>query len=272
MADDVLNTELMEDPEVRAKIYRVYRDYFDKAEKKRRWNIQHDIPWDKVNPGIDPAIADVVQTFCMVELFLPDYLSKQIPVVRANKGRAWMLANWGYEESKHSMVLEDWLIKSGHRTEKQMQQIEDDLFAREWNAHYGNSRSAVIYTMFQELATRLHYRNLRKVAAGKDPALDKVLELVSIDEAAHAQFFRGLVEIYLEHDRERTLEHLRHVVRTFHMPADQLLGDSRSRIEAVRSLNIFSEEIFFTEVYTPIIQQLGLTKNDLKPKKIHRAA
>jgi acyl-[acyl-carrier-protein] desaturase len=262
----------VENPETRAKIYAAYRDYFDKAEKKRRWNVRDDIPWDKVNPGTDPVIADVVQTFCMVELYLPDYLAKQLPPVRANRGRAWMLANWGYEESKHSMVLEDWLVKSGHRTQKQMEEIADGVLEREWNAHYGEPRAAVIYTMFQELATQLHYRNLRKVAGGKDPALDRVLELVSIDEAAHGQFFRSLVAIYLQDDREATLEALRKVVNTFHMPADQLLADGRQRIARVRELKIFDEEVFFHEVYTPLLQRLNLTKADLKPKKVHRAA
>src|SRR3954471_16962347 len=110
-------------PETRRKIYAAYRAYFDLAERKRRWNVRDDIPWDQCNPGVDAAVADVVQTFCMVELYLPDYVAKQLPPVRANRGRAWMLANWGYEESKHSMVLEDWLVRSGHRTERQVEEI-----------------------------------------------------------------------------------------------------------------------------------------------------
>ena len=75
------------------------------------------------------------------------------------------------------------------------------------------------------MATKLHYRNLRAVAGGRCPALDKVLELVMIDEAAHAQFFRQLVGIYLDADREaETLEQFRMVANTFSMPADQRLA------------------------------------------------
>ena len=265
-------TESHESPETRKKIFAAYRDYFDKAERKRRWNVVEDIPWDKCNQLIDPAIADVVQTFCMIELFLPDYLAKQIPDVRAHKGRAWMLANWGYEESKHSMVLEEWLRRSGHRTEKQIEDMSEAVTDREWNLKYHNSRAAVIYTMMQELATQLNYRNLRKVAGGKDPALDKILELVSIDEAAHAQFFRNLTSIYLEDDRAGTLEQFRLVANTFGMPAGDLLADGRQRVEAVKSLKIFDESVYFAEVYMPILQRLGLTKADLRPKKVFRAA
>lgn len=255
-------------PEIRARIYAAYREYFDMAEKKRRWNVRNDIPWDKVNKDVDPVIADVVQTFCMVELYLPDYLSKQLPQVRDNRGRAWMLANWGYEESKHSMVLEDWLVRSGHRSEKQMGEIADGVFDREWELKYHGPLASVIYTMMQELATQLNYRNLRAVAGGRCPALDKVLELVMIDEAAHAQFFRRLVTIYLETDRERTLSEFKMVANTFSMPADSLLADGRRRVAAVKELKIFDEQVFYQEVFEPLLQRLGLKKADLRGKKV----
>src|SRR5947209_10598479 len=252
-----------DDPDTRRKVYAAYRAYFDLAERKRRWSVRDDIPWGDCSPDIDPVIADVVQTSCMVELFLPDYLAKQLPVVRANRGRAWMLANWGYEESKHSMALEDWLVKSGHRTERQVEEIADGVLATEWQVLYGTPRAAVIYTMFQELATQLHYRNLRKVAGGRCPALDRVLELVGTDEAAHAHFFRTLVSIYLQDNREATLPAFRNVVNTFRMPSDGLLADGRRRAEAVRSLGIFDERVFHAEVYRPLLQRLGLTRADL---------
>lgn len=261
-----------DNPETRRKIWQAYREYFDKAERKRRWNVREDIPWDSVNKDIDPVVADVIQTFCMVELYLPDYLSKQLPQVRNNRGRAWMLANWGYEESKHSMVLEDWLVRSGHRTENQIESMVDGVNEKEWMLKYNDAKASVIYTMMQELATQLNYRNLRRVAGGKCPALDKVLELVSMDEAAHAQFFRKLTEIYLEDDRAGTIASFKLVANTFSMPADQLLADGRRRAAEVKALKIFDEQVYLEEVYKPLIGRLGLTRDELRPKKIHRAA
>jgi acyl-[acyl-carrier-protein] desaturase len=265
-----MSPDAVDSPETRKRIYKLYRDYFDMAEKKRRWNLRRDIPWDQVNTSdIPPVVADVVETFCTTELYLPDYLAKQLPQVRASRGRAWMLASWGYEESKHSLALGDWLLKSGHRTEEQMQDLEDHVAGNEWCLRYEGSRASVVYTMIQELATQLNYSNLRKVAAGRCPALDKVLELVSIDEAAHAQFFRSLVAIYLEADRERTLEQLRLVFNTFYMPADKLLIDGPRRIRDIKELKIFDEHLFYTEVYQPLMHRLGLTRNDLRaPRKV----
>src|SRR4051812_18412451 len=84
-------------PELEGALWRLYRDFFDQAEKKRRWSVRDDIPWDECNPQLDPAIADVVESFTAVELYLPDYTSKILPVVRPSRGRVWFYANWGYE-------------------------------------------------------------------------------------------------------------------------------------------------------------------------------
>jgi acyl-[acyl-carrier-protein] desaturase len=255
-----------ESPDVLNATYRLFRDYFDRAEKKRRWSIRDDIPWDRCNRGLNPAIADVVETFCAVELYLPDYLSKLIPQVRANRGRAWMLANWGYEECKHSMVLEDWLLRSGMRSDEQAADMHNEVFAHEWNLPYDNARAMVIYTMFQELATQVHYANLRKVVQreGGCPALDKGLLLIAVDEAAHADFFRRLVAIYLEDDRPGTLDQIRRVVNTFRMPAVHMLADSHKRMSDVRDLAIFDESIFVGAVYEPILEKLGVERKELR--------
>jgi len=259
-----------ESPELLAKIYRHFREYFDKAERKRRWHIETDIPWDKCNPSLSPAIADIVETFCNVELFLPDYLSKLIPQVRANRGRAWMLANWGYEECKHSMVMSDWLLKSRHRSEEQMADMEHEVFSHEWELPYDNARAMVCYTTFQELATWLHYHNMRKIIGNEDPALNKLLALVAIDERAHYDFFRKLVGIYLEDDRAGTLEQLRRVINTFKMPAIHMFADTAKRVNEVKNMRIFDEDIYIYEVVDPIIQALGVTRKELRRRNSPR--
>lgn len=262
-----------EDPELLAQLYVMFRDYFDKAEKKRRWSIAEDIPWDQCNPALNPEIADMVELFCSVELFLPDYLSKQIPQVRGNRGRAWFLANWGYEESKHSMALGDWLLKSRQRSDEQMTDMEGRVFAHEWDLPQDNARGMVCYTMIQELATWLHYRNLRKLIddMGGDPALDRILTLISVDERAHFDFFKRVVQLYLEYDRPGTLDQLRRVINTFHMPSYTMLGNGAQQAARVASLHIFDERMFYTEVYQPCMKALGLTRADLRQRSLSKS-
>lgn len=261
-----------EDPEVLARIYRLYRDYFEKSERNRRWSISRDVPWDQCNRGLTKAVADVVETFCAVELFLPDYLAKILPMNRKMRGRAWFFANWGYEESKHSMVLEEWLLRSGLRTDEQMADLQSDVFEHEWNLPHDCPRRMACYTMTQELATWLHYHRLKEVVAreGGDPALQKVLTLVSVDERAHFDFFRRLVLIYLEFDREGTLQALRDVVNDFAMPAVHMLADSSKRVEDVKKLRIFDYDLYYTHVYEPILKGLGLDKKELRRRRSSR--
>jgi acyl-[acyl-carrier-protein] desaturase len=256
----------LDDPVILAKVYRLYRDYFDRAEKKRRWSVRDDIPWDQCNSHLDPAIADVVQTFCSVELFLPDYLSKLMPQVRSVRGRAWFLANWGYEESKHFLALGDWLLYSRHRSDEQMVDLERSMSQLEWDLPYNSALGMVCYTVFQELATWVHYKNLRRVVAerGGDPALDRVLHYMCVDERAHYDFFRRLTALYLVHDRPTVLEELRAIVNTFKMPAMHMFVDGQEQAEVVKALRIFDEDIFLYEVFEPALAAMGVHKSELR--------
>lgn len=256
-------------PTLERDIWRLYRDFFDKAERKRRWRIADDIPWDECNPKLDPAIADIVESFCAVELYLPDYTSKILPVVRNSKGRVWFYANWGYEESKHSLALADWLLHSGHRSEAQMADLEKMVFEHEWNLPQQSHLGMLIYAMVQEEATFLNYRNLqmRCRERGGDPALERLLDFVSIDEKAHHAFFRSCLQLFMQHDRDTVIYWLREVMNNFQMPAiHDLLDHNERRIEAIRNLDIFSESIYYAEVYLPILEELGVHRRELRGK------
>jgi len=255
------------DPDLERSFWRLYRDFFDQAERRRRWSIRDDIPWENCNPNLDPCVADVVESFCGVELYLPDYTSKILPVVRSSRGRTWFYANWGYEESKHSLVLGDWLLRSGQRTDEQMADLEKMVFQGEWNLPHDNHLGMLVYAMTQELATWLNYRNLRRRAEerGGDPALEKLLTLVAVDEKAHFTFFKDCVELYLKFDRPATLEQMRGVMNNFAMQAiHDLLTDSRQRVAQVKALEIFNEDLYYREVYLPILEALGVSRNEMR--------
>jgi acyl-[acyl-carrier-protein] desaturase len=261
-----------QDPRLRAVMYKFYREFFDLAERRRRWSVADDIPWDQTNKNLNPVIADVVEAFCAVEMFLPDYISKALPLIRSNVGWAWVHANWGYEESKHSIALHDWLLKSGQRTDEQMCDLEDKLFRHEWNLPTDTAHGMLIYAMVQELATWLHYRNLRArlTECGEDPALNKVLQLIARDEMAHHAFYKQVVQTFLEIDREATLQELARVLNDFAMPATHMIPDGAQRKAAIRSLRIFDEEIFYRDVYVPILAQLGVERKELRGRRGHK--
>lgn len=254
-----------EDPDLRVRFYQLYRDFFRQAERKRRWSVDEDIPWDQVNRSLPPEIADVVESFCAVEMYLPDYISKALPMIRGNRGWAWFHANWGYEESKHSLVLSDWLLRSGHRSEEQMADLENRVFATEWDPPLDSAQGMLVYAMTQELATWLSYRNLRHcVDRYGDPALSKILQFVMVDERAHHAFYRSIVEIFLTLDRKDTLEQMRRVLLGFAMPAVHLLAETRQRVSTIKSLGIFDDDKYLREVFQPIMDVLKVKPRELR--------
>ncbi len=257
--------------EVESALWRLFRDFFDKAERRRRWRIADDIPWDDTNPNLNPAVADVVESFCAIEMYLPDYLGKILPVVRRpSKGRVWFYANWGYEESKHSLALADWLLKSGHRTDEYMADLDKRVFENEWNLPQDSHLGMLAYATVQEQVTFLNYRNLRQRCRdlGGDPALEKLLGYISIDEAAHHVFFREAFELFLQHDRKSALDALRQVMDQFQMPAiHDLLDDNARRVAQVRDLEIFNEDIFYKDVLFKLLEDLNISKREFRPSK-----
>jgi acyl-[acyl-carrier-protein] desaturase len=253
-------------PGIERAFWRLYREFFDMAERRRRWSLRDDIPWAKCNPNLNPAIADVVESFTAVELYLPDYASKILPLVRSCRSRTWFYANWAYEESKHSLALADWLLKSGQRTEEQMADLETMTFAREWHLPHDSRLGMLIYATVQELATWLSYRNLRRRVdqAGEDPALSRLLTYLSVDEMAHHDFLLECLRIHLAHDRDGTLEQMRRVMNNFAMPAIADLVDGRRRVAAVKELEILSEDIYYREVYLPLLSKMGISRQEMR--------
>jgi len=245
--------------------YRLYRAFFDQAEKKRRWSLCDDIPWKEISRNLNPAIADVVESFCAVELYLPDYVANAMSVFRSSRGKAWFYANWGYEESKHSLALGDWLLRSGQRSDEQMADLEAQVAQHQWNMPHDSPVGMLVYAMVQELATGLNYRNLRRcVGEGGDPALSRLLGLIRVDEQAHHNFFLRAVRLYLEHDREETLRQVRRVLHNFSMPVIYQMADGRRRVEAIKQLQVFNDVIYFQEVYQPVLAALGVTRPELR--------
>lgn len=250
---------------IEEKFFQHYLEFFKLAEDRRRWNLWKDIPWEDANPNTSPLIADVCEAFSAVEMFLPDYTAKILQLIRKSRGRAWFQANWGYEESKHSLTLAEWLVRSGHRTEEGMRAYENSLLDNaEWQLPFDHPRQMIIYTMIQELATWLNYWNLKALAEEEgDPALARALHLISADEKCHYNFFRKGVKVFLEHEPAETLADLRFVFEQFEMPAHTLIPGWDERAAQIHAAGIYGPRQYLQKVYLPILDDLGLTRKEL---------
>ncbi|MBW3637314.1 MAG: acyl-ACP desaturase [Armatimonadetes bacterium] len=242
--------------------YRELLKYLYMAEQKRRWNPFTDIPYDHANPNSSQTLAQCVETFCAVEMYLPDFTSKMLHMIRRSRGRSWFHINWGYEESKHSLTLEGWLLASGHRTEEQRQAVEASLSTLEWELPYDHPRQMVCYTMIQELATFWNYRNLEKMAAKeKDLALVTGLRIISVDERVHYNFFRNTVKEWMKWDEAGTVEDLKYVFDHFSMPGRTQIPGYDEAAAVLAKTGIYGPREYIKLVKNPILEDLRLDKD-----------
>jgi len=175
-------------PGIREKMYRLYLEFFEVAESKRRWNIFRDIPWDKLDISKNNERKAVcVETFCAEELYLPDYSSGGIGLTRSMFGAAWFQACWSYEESKHGLVFREYLTRSGMRSEVEFAKFEATIFGQRWSLPFTTGRQMACYGALQEAATYLAYKAQKDLAIIEgDQVLEAIFMYVSRDEATHA--------------------------------------------------------------------------------------
>jgi acyl-[acyl-carrier-protein] desaturase len=245
--------------------------FFHQAEERRRWNIERDIPWERANGATTERTASIVEAFSGVEMYLPDYTSKMLHMIRRSRGRAWFQANWGYEESKHSLTLDRWLIASGHRTSEQIENFADQLLGEEWELPFDHPRQMICYTMIQELATYVNYTNLWEQARKEgDEALVKALQLIRRDEAVHYDFFRKGVKLFLEHEPDKLIADLAYVFDHFQMPARYQIPDYEERAKLIAEAGIYTARDYVRRVKRPILEDLGVEehfKKSMPPSK-----
>jgi len=259
----------------REEMYRLYMEFFEHAEKTRRWNPMNDIPWedldtletrqrmaDSQGAGDSENLAVCLETFCGVELFIPDYTLNGLNLSREVFGQSWFHLCWGYEESKHALVFREYLLKSGLRTLDQYMDYEEQVLQKVWTLPFSSNREMACYGALQEIATYLIYAQQRdRHRREGNEVLAKSFELIARDEASHASFYRNLMRYEFQEDPEGTAEDLSHVISHFDMPGAELVPDFYERLN-VEGVAI-SRELFLERGVMPTLRHIGMTRRDM---------
>ncbi len=249
---------------MREQVYRVYLDFLETAENKRRWNIFNDVPWDKLVTGkATDKIGECVEIFCTEELYVPDYSSKGLDLSRSMFGMAWFQTSWAFEESRHGLVFREYLTRSGLRSSAQFEALETGTFSKRWNLPFDTVRQMACYGALQESATFTAYNLQRnKARDAGDEVLEAIFLYVGRDEAAHAGFYREMLRLELTHNREETLADLAYVLSNFKMPGDGLIPNYRDRLAS--SGAGISPRVFLARVVWPLLTALEISREEMK--------
>jgi acyl-[acyl-carrier-protein] desaturase len=249
---------------MRDRAYQIYLEFLETAENKRRWNIFNDVPWEKLDSGkANDQVGDRVEIFCTEELYVPDYSSKALDLTRSIFGMAWFQICWAAEESRHGLVFREYLIRSGLRSPAEFEALETATFSREWQLPFRTVRQMTCYGALQEGATFTAY-NLQRTKArdAGDEVLEAIFLFVGRDEAAHAGFYRDMLQLELIQHREETLADLAYVLSNFKMPGEGLIPDYRRRLAS--SGTGISPRVFLARVVWPLLSTLEISREEMK--------
>lgn len=248
---------------LKEKTYRAYMEFFETSERKRRWNPFNDVPWDdltRFENTEDDAIC--AETFCGVELYVPDYTANGFNLTRPIFGHAWFQASWGFEESRHAVTFREYLVRSGLRSPEQYQAFEDAILSKTWSLPFATRRQMSCYGALQEAATYLIYRAQRENAQERGhQLLERLYFFISRDEAAHMGFYRTLLKFELAEDRPGTLSDLAHVIKYFEMPGVKLVPEFERRIQ-VKGVALPSK-YFLEHGVLATLKAIGVTRIEL---------
>ncbi|MGH7838502.1 MAG: acyl-ACP desaturase [Candidatus Binataceae bacterium] len=248
----------------RQKCYAAYREFFEVAERKRRWNVFDDIPWDKLDGAKNSARkATRIETFCAEELYAPDYGINGLKLTRPAFGMAWFQMCWTAEEARHGLAFREYLIQSGMRSEAQIADLEDELFSPRWELPFTTTRQMACYGALQEAATFLAYKAQKDLAREEgDEVLEAIFAYVSRDEAAHAGYYRAIIQLELDEDRTGTLADLARVIAGFKMPGDGLIPHYQERLK--ESGAGISPRMFLEHALFPMLRTLKTSRAELR--------
>jgi hypothetical protein len=178
-------------------LYALFRAAFAHAEDYRNWNLWEDVPWDRVQTEPSEELVEAVLESLRAEIFLPDYTTHSLRILRASRGRTWFQTRWNYEESKHQIALGEWLMQAAGYTEPELREMTEALLTEyRWEPPYSDGVAMVAEALMYELREQERYTRLRAFAAdAHDEALGYLLDRVLTDEAAHRAFFAGALNI-----------------------------------------------------------------------------
>lgn len=166
---------------------------------------------------------------------------------------------WTAEENRHGQLLNAYLYLSGRVNMRAVEVTTQHLIRNGFDAKTANDPyKGLIYTSFQERATRVSHGNVARLANQRgDVALGKICNLVAGDEARHEEAYKCFVGRLFELDPEGTMVAFAEMMKTqVTMPA-RLMSDG-SQPDLFNRFAIVAQRIgvYTARDYAQIIEHL----------------
>lgn len=139
------------------------------------------------------------------------------------------LRGWTSEENRHGDLLNAFLRLTGRVDMRSIEITVHNLIASGFNPRaYPNPYAGLIYTSFQERATKISHMNVGRLAQGAgDTHLGRICKRIAGDESRHEAFYTRMMGEVMERDPEAGLTVFRNMLRRIIAMPGRLMNDGK---------------------------------------------
>jgi acyl-[acyl-carrier-protein] desaturase len=168
------------------------------------------------------------------------------------------IRRWTAEEGRHSIAIRDYLVVTRGVDPVALERGRMDHVSRGFYANEMPSPlDGLVYVTFQELATRIAHRNTGAITG--DPAAERLMARVALDENLHYVFYRDVAGSALEADPSAMVLAMNRQVLGFSMPGLELPG-FREKAIRIASAGIYDLRIHHDQVLVPVLKKWRLSE------------
>jgi acyl-[acyl-carrier-protein] desaturase len=212
------------------------------------------VPPTEAMVGTQQPLPDGVASALFVNVLTEDNLPYYFASLDGLFGRdgAWgyWTRRWTAEEGRHSIVLRDYLIMSGHIDPVTLERARMAQVTGGVSPQPTSIADAFAYLALQELATRIAHHNTGK--ALPDGEGYGVMKRVAADENLHYLFYRDLVSAALEIDPSGMVEAIKRQVIGFEMPGTGITGFAEHS-KAIARAGIYDLRVHHDSILRPVV-------------------
>jgi acyl-[acyl-carrier-protein] desaturase len=203
-------------------------------------------PADPLPDGVASALFVNVLT----EDNLPYYFASLDQLFGRDGAWGYWSRRWTAEEGRHSIVLRDYLIMSGHIDPVTLERARMAQVTGGVTPHVATIPDAFAYLALQELATRIAHHNTGKALS--DTEGYEVMKRVAADENLHYLFYRDLVSAALAVDPSGMMEAIKRQVLNFEMPGTGI-DDFAQHAKAIARAGIYDLRVHHDLILKPVV-------------------
>jgi acyl-[acyl-carrier-protein] desaturase len=170
----------------------------------------------------------------ITEEALPSYSVQLNLIAQDGEGdspKPWAkwLRGWTAEENRHGDLLNAYLRLTGRVDMHAVELTVHYLIANGFNPKsYPDPYNGLIYTSFQERATKISHSNVGKIVASQgDSFLGKICQRIAGDESRHEAFYTKMMRRVFELDPEGGMLAFREMMRTLISMPGKLMYDGK---------------------------------------------